>query len=276
VAGRFYPAGPGALADLVDTLVEAVGEGRDEPLAEAYVVPHAGLRYSGATAARVYARLRRHRDAIDRVVLLGPAHFVRLRGCAVPGVPRWSSPLGESPVDEDGVRTLVKAGYALLDDEPHRPEHALEVQLPFLHRFLRPRTPILPVAVGLSTVDDVAAVLAAALAAGPARTVVLDSTDLSHYLDDAAARRQDARTIEAVLELAAERVGPSDACGVYGLRGLLGWARRVGLAAELLYACNSAEATGDPTRVVGYAAFAFSGTRPLSPRPGPAPPRHTR
>jgi AmmeMemoRadiSam system protein B len=113
---------------------------------------------------------------------------------------------------------------------------------------------VLPIAVGKSTVDDVAAVIAAAVAVQPAGTVVLCSTDLSHYLPDASAREQDKRTIEAVLALAPDRVGPGDACGVFALRGLLGWARGAGLRPELLAYGTSADTSGDPSRVVGYPA----------------------
>lgn len=256
VAGRFYPADPAALAEMVDELVGAVEVPGGEELAPAYVVPHAGLRYSGPTAAQVYARLAGRAGEIDRVVLLGPAHYVRLDGCAAPAAARWRTPLGELPVDVDVIRGLAEAGHVRVDDQPHAPEHSIEVQLPFLQRVLRPGTAVVPVAIGLSPVDDVVAVITAARAAG--RTVVLISTDLSHYLDDATAREQDARTADAVLTLAPERIGVRDACGVYGLRGVVGWARTGGLTPSLLHLCTSADTAGDRSRVVGYAAFAFT------------------
>jgi len=258
VAGRFYPADPVALAELVDGLVAGVAVPDGEPPADGYVVPHAGLRYSGPTAAQVYARLARSADGIERIVLLGPAHYVPLEGCAAPAAAHWRTPLGQVPVDTRVVRALAAAGWVVLDDLPHAPEHSLEVQLPFLQRVLRPGTPLVPVAVGQSSVDDVAAVISAALAAGPG-TVVLASTDLSHYLEDGAARQQDARTADAVLNLEPGRIGVRDACGVYGLRGLVGWARAGGLTPTLLHLCTSAETAGDPSRVVGYGAFAFTG-----------------
>jgi hypothetical protein len=258
VAGRFYPADRTALAHEVDRLLDAVPAAGTGP-ANAYVVPHAGYRYSGFTAAHVYARLREHSATVARVVLVGPAHYVPLAGCAVPSTQRWLTPLGELAVDLHGVRALVADGHATVDDAPHAPEHALEVQLPFLQRVLPDGVPILPIVVGRSSVDDVLFTLAAALSAGPAGTVVLCSTDLSHYLDDEAARRQDARTARAVLDLAPERIAQRDACGVYALRGVVGWARYQRLGAEQLHMCTSADTTGDRARVVGYAAFAFSG-----------------
>lgn len=262
VAGRFYPADRDALTALVDGLLDAVPVTDGEPLAAAYVVPHAGLRYSGPTAAHVYARLRTHAAAVNRVVLIGPAHYVPLKDCAVPAADRWSTPLGELSIDVEAVRELAARGRATVDDAPHAPEHSLEVQLPFVQRALGDEVLILPVAIGQSSVEDAAAAVAAADEAGNGGgTVVLCSTDLSHYLEDGAAREQDARTAEAVLALAPDRIGPRDACGVFALRGLVEWARRGELRPELLHLSTSAETAGDTSRVVGYSAFAFYPTQ---------------
>jgi AmmeMemoRadiSam system protein B len=259
VAGRFYPRQPGALAGLVDDLLDAVDVPADEPLAAAYVVPHAGYQFSGPTAGLVYARLRRHADRVRRVILLGPAHYVPLKGCAAPAVAGWVTALGEVRIDEGAVRALAHDGHVAVDDGPHAPEHSLEVQLPFLQRALPATVPVLPILVGTTSVDDVVVTLAAAVDRG---TVVLCSTDLSHYQTRDAAQRQDARTAQAVLDLAAERIGVRDACGVYALRGVVGWARHDGLSARLLHLCTSADTTGDAERVVGYGAFAFSRSAP--------------
>jgi AmmeMemoRadiSam system protein B len=255
-AGRFYPAEAHPLATVVDALLDDVHPPAGAPLADAYVVPHAGYRYSGRTAAHVYARLRHHADRIRRVILVGPSHHVPLQGCAAPSVAAWVTALGEARIDREAIRLLARDGHVVVDDGPHAPEHSLEVQVPFLQRSLPPTVPIVPIAVGTCPVDDVVATLAAA---GKPGTVVLCSTDLSHYLDLVAAEQRDARTVRAVLDLAADRIGRWDACGVHALRGLVGWARQAGLRAELLGRCTSAEATGDASRVVGYAAFAFTG-----------------
>jgi hypothetical protein len=261
VAGRFYPKAADELATVVDGLLDAAGVGSDEPLAEAYVVPHAGYQYSGPTAAQVYARLRGHAGEVRRVVLIGPAHYVPLTGCAGPAAAAWATPLGDAPVDRAALDALAERGHVTVDDRPHEPEHSLEVQLPFLQRVL-PGVPIVPLAVGVSRADDLVPTLLAA--AGPG-TLVLCSTDLSHYLALAAARRQDDRTAQAVLDLAPDRIGLRDACGVYALRGLLAWARHHPLRPALLQLTTSADTTGDPSRVVGYASFAFH-------RPGGPPP----
>jgi AmmeMemoRadiSam system protein B len=258
VAGLFYPAGPAALGQLVDELLDAVPVPDGEPAAPAYVVPHAGYRYSGPTAAYVYARLRRSPEPVRWVVLLGPAHRVPVRGCVVPAADAWRTPLGAVPVAAGAAAALVAAGHAVADDAPLAPEHSLEVQLPFLQRLAPAPVGVLPIAVGLSTVDDVAAALRAAVAATGPGTVILCSTDLSHYLDEAAADAQDAGTAGAVLDLEPERIGPRDACGAFALRGLLGYARLAGLRPALLYRCTSAQTGGDPGRVVGYAAFSLS------------------
>jgi len=254
VAGQFYPADPGELTRLVDELLAL--DVPDEPLAAAYVVPHAGYRYSGQTAAHVYARLRAHAGEIRRVVIVGPSHHVPISGCAISGVAGWRTPLGELPVDP-GATAMAKDGHGVLDDSAHRTEHAIEVQLPFLQRALG-AVPVLPVAVGSSPTDDLVVTIAAAIEFDEPGTVVLCSTDLSHYLTEDQARRQDERTLHAVGELAPERIGVRDACGVFALRGTVGWARHSRLTPRLLHHTTSAETTGDRSRVVGYPAVSFS------------------
>jgi AmmeMemoRadiSam system protein B len=260
VAGRFYPGLAGELAALVDGLLAAVPVPAGEPLADAYVVPHAGYRYSGPTAAQVYARLRGHAAEVQRVVLIGPAHYVPVTGCAATSRTAWATPLGEVPVDRPAVDALAERGQVTVDDLPHEQEHSLEVQLPFLQRALPAGVPIVPLVVGQTGEDHMILILAGCVEPG---TLVLCSTDLSHYLVEAAARRQDGHTAKAVLDLAPDRIGRRDACGVYALRGLVAWARHQRLRPRLLHLGTSADATGDPTRVVGYAAFAFHRRAPV-------------
>jgi AmmeMemoRadiSam system protein B len=253
VAGMFYPAAPEVLAGTVDRLLDSVAVPDGEPAALAYVVPHAGYRYSGATAAQAYARLRG--SHVTRFVIAGPAHRVPVRGCAVPAATGWATPLGTVPIDVDCVAALAGTGLVTVDDAPFSAEHSLEVQLPFLQRVAIGPFTVLPMAVGLSTVDQAAPVLEAA--GGPG-TVLLCSTDLSHYQDEATAQVQDAGTVQAVLDLAPERIGARDACGAFALRALLGYVRVAGLAPRLLERSTSARFSGDTSRVVGYAALAFS------------------
>lgn len=252
VAGTFYPAVPARLAAEVDALLsiaapEPVPAGRMPAL----VVPHAGYRYSGPVAAVAYALARKWAPA--RAVLLGPAHAVPLTGSAVPRAAVWSTPLGPMPVDHAARKRALAVRGVHAADRPHAPEHSLEVQLPFLQRSLDPRLPVLPV-VTAAAPDDVADLLDAA--AGP-DTLVVASTDLSHYLPDEETRRRDRRTLDAVLALDPDRIGPGAACGADALRGLLAWADRTGRNPTLLSYRTSADATGDRTRVVGYAALAL-------------------
>ncbi|HWB38232.1 MAG TPA: AmmeMemoRadiSam system protein B [Rugosimonospora sp.] len=255
VAGRFYPGDPVTLLSTVDDLLAGAGvTGSVDGVARAYVVPHAGLRYSGAVAARVYARLRG--QPVRTVVLVGPAHFVPLRGCAVPTTDAWATPLGDVPIAVDAARALVAGRHAGADDAPHASEHSLEVQLPLLHRVL-PEAAVLPVAVGQVPAPDVAALLDAALAAGGPGTVLVCSTDLSHYLTQDEALATDRVTIDAICERAPGRVGLRAACGVFALRGLLAWATGADAQPALLEHRTSYDTTGDASRVVGYAAFAL-------------------
>jgi MEMO1 family protein len=244
VAGSWYPAEPRELAATVDRLLDAAPEGRP---ARGYLVPHAALAFSGRTAARAYAGLRG--APVERVVLLGPAHFVLFRGCRLSGEDAWRTPLGAVPVDRVAVAALAEQGLATVDDRPHRPEHALEVQLPFLQRGLGEFT-VLPIAVGVSDVDSVARLL---LSVPDDRTVVICSSDLSRHLDRVAAAARDEGTLRKVASLDA-RVNARDACGVYALRGLLGWARATGLRARLLDRSDG----GSANRMAGYAAVEFA------------------
>ena len=253
VAGTFYPARSEQLAATVDSLLQAARPDDRPPAPHAVVVPHAGYVCSGPTAAMAYARI----DPAARVVaVLGPAHWADLRGLAVPRTRTWTTPLGEVTVDEDLCRELQRTGHVVRDDRPHAGEHSIEVQLPFLQRVLRGGWTCLPVAVGTGPPDLVADCLDAL--SGATDVLVVTSTDLSHYHDEATAHRLDRRTCQAVLDREPGAIGRTDACGADALRGLLAWARRRDLAVELLDRSTSADTCGDPNRVVGYAAFAVT------------------
>jgi AmmeMemoRadiSam system protein B len=236
----------------VSGLLDAVTVPDGDELAEAYVVPHAGYRYSGSTAAHVYARLRAHADEIARVVILGPAHRVPLVGAAVPATGRWRTPLGEVPIDSVEATRLVDEGLAAATDAPHEPEHSLEVQLPFL-QLIGSGLPVLPICVGRSAAADVAALVKAVTGPG---VVVLCSTDLSHYLTQPEALERDGETLRSVVELTPDRLEVRDACGFFALRGVLTWAKAAECAVTLYHRCTSADTGGTPDRVVGYCAAA--------------------
>lgn len=255
VAGTFYPSSKSELARHVDTLLDAADRAPPgAPIPAALVVPHAGYVYSGPVAATAYARLRGSAASISRVVAFGPVHHVPVRGAAVPAAGAWATPLGEVPICPV-LRERAVARGAAVDDRPHAPEHALEVQLPFLQRVLGPGFGFLPVAVSELSAGETADLIGEFL--GEEGTLVLVSTDLSHYHDLAAARRLDRRTADAILSRNTSALSSEDACGFYPLRGLVELARRKSLPLELLDLRTSADTAGDPERVVGYGVFAI-------------------
>ena len=254
VAGIFYPAEPDGLAATVDGLL-AAAQGETGSAPHAIVVPHAGYVYSGPIAAVAYRAVEPRAPEIRRVVLFGPPHYVPLEGAVVSAADAWVTPLGVVPVAGDLRADAIRAG-ADPADLPHAPEHSLEVQLPFLQRVLRHEFSVLPVVVGEMQTDAVAALVAALW--GGSDTIVVVSTDLSHYLDDAAARELDRTTSEAITGLRPDAIADDAACGSRALRGLVEHARRAGLTIERLALATSADTSGDRSRVVGYGAFAVA------------------
>jgi MEMO1 family protein len=252
VAGRFYPDDPGLLRADIERLIDAAGP-VSEPLAAAYIAPHAGYRYSGPVAAEVYARLSAHRGRVRRVVLVGPSHHYPLRGHAAAPYERWETPLGEVRVAPTHV-----VGSSRL---PHEAEHSLEVQLPFLQVALGPDIEITPVAFGMGQSPDGARLIAALREEAGKDAVVICSTDLSHYHDRATAERIDAVTAEAIRSLRPREIAPHHACGVFALRATLAWADATGRRPRQLALATSADTAGTPDRVVGYPAFAIE--RPI-------------
>jgi hypothetical protein len=251
VAGTFYPGAADVLRRDVARLLAA--EPETGPAPKAIVVPHAGYAYSGAVAAAAYARLRSAAAELSHVVLVGPSHRVGFRGLAVPSVASFATPLGSVPIDAAARRRVLSHDAVIASDRAHQFEHSLEVQLPFLQAVLGDFT-LLPLVAGDAAAADVAAVLE--LAWGGRETLLVISTDLSHYLDYTAANARDATTTRHILALRADLEG-EDACGCVGLNGFLVAAQRRGLTCRQLARCNSGDTAGDRDRVVGYGAFAF-------------------
>ena len=257
VAGLFYPRERRDLAAAVDGLLHAAAHEASATLypPKALVAPHAGYIYSGPVAATAYATLASRADAITRVVLLGPAHRVPLAGIALPTVDAFRTPLGDVPIDGAAREILLSLPGVVLDDAAHAEEHSIEVHLPFLQRTLRTFS-IVPMVVGRCDPHTVAAALDAVW--GGDETLVIISSDLSHYEDHASAARHDRATAAAVLDGSADAIGPYDACGAYPLRGLLEAAREHALTPALLDLRSSGDTAGSRDRVVGYGAFAFA------------------
>ena len=253
VAGLFYPDDGARLAVMVEQMLAQARDQQSGPVPKVLIVPHAGYVYSGQTAARAYARLAAGRGVIRRVVLLGPAHRVRLRGLALPEVRAFASPLGRVEVDASAVQALADLPQVHSLAAAHAAEHALEVQLPFLLAVLGQFT-LVPLVVGDASPEEMAEVLER-LWGGP-ETLIVISSDLSHYHAYREAMQSDARTVEAVLS-GAGGLDHEQACGATPINGMLAVARRRGMRIELVDQCNSGDTAGDRQRVVGYASFAF-------------------
>ena len=256
VAGTFYPADPAVLRGTVEAaLAQVTARPGTGAAPKALIAPHAGYRYSGPVAATAYATVLGLRGQVDRVVILGPAHTVPLAAVAASGAEAFAGPLGAVPVDTAAVEGLVGAGLAVVSDEAHAAEHSIEVQLPFIQVALGD-VRIVPLVAGRVPASAVADVLDAVW--GGPETLIVVSTDLSHYHDHRTASELDRRTAAAILAARPEALGSGDACGLFALRGLLSAARRRDLSVDLLQLATSADTAGEPDRVVGYGAFALA------------------
>ncbi len=253
--GHFYPRERVTLVRMVDQLLsKAAGSTGGEPWPKAIIAPHAGYAYSGEIAAHAYARLRERSARIKRVVMLGPAHRVAVHGLALPAAERFTTPLGTIDVDQDAISEIEHLSQVVVSEAAHAREHSLEVQLPFLQRVLKAFR-IVPLAVGDTTASAVAEAIEN-LWGGP-ETLIVISTDLSHYLSYDVARETDCRTVEAILALDGTSIGNAEACGSTAVGGLILAARAHRLRPQLLDLRNSGDTAGDRSAVVGYAAVAF-------------------
>lgn len=254
VAGLFYPAHRDELSSAVHALLDAVATPEGAAAPKAIVAPHAGYAYSGPVAASAYARIRALRGVVRRVVLLGPAHRIPVHGLALSSAEAFATPLGEVPVDRAACDEVAALPQVRVFDATHRDEHGIEVHLPFLQETLGEFS-LVPLVVGEASPRQVAEVLDL-LWDGP-ETLIVVSSDLSHYLDYRTAVAHDRATCDAIERLRTETIGPHDACGHAPLCGLLLAAREHGLRVETLDLRNSGDTAGDRTSVVGYGAWAF-------------------
>lgn len=255
VAGRFYPSDP---HDLRASLRRFLDEGfkRHLPIAhrpKAIIVPHAGYDFSGPIAGTAYAQLSRIADSVSRVILLGPAHFVRFAGLAACDADRFETPLGEVSIDSACVQRLLQLPHVCSLDQAHACEHSLEVQVPFLQEALGSGYAIIPIAVGKASVEEVVETLEETW--GGPETVLVVSSDLSHYHDYVTATQIDQETSDLIEKLRWEELGSSRACGYAGIRGLLEIAKRRGLHVTTLDVRNSGDTSGPQDHVVGYGAY---------------------
>lgn len=261
VAGLFYPDEPSTLRRMVDDCLANAGLtnaargdaiSRESP-PKAVIAPHAGYLYSGPVAGSAFEPLRPLSGKIERVVVIGPSHHVPFRGLALPAADRFDTPLGPVELDLEMATSLVELAQVEIDDRPHEREHALEVELPFLTAVLGAFR-LVPLVVGDATPGEVAEVLERSW--GGRETLVVVSSDLSHYLDYETARRTDRQTAAEIVGLRAP-LSPHQACGARAINGLLEvLGRRAGIA-HLLDLRSSGDTAGSRDQVVGYGAFAF-------------------
>ncbi len=250
VAGSFYPADPQQLHSMLTQYLNDAET--DEKVPKAIIAPHAGYIYSGPIAATAYARLKKARDRITRVVLIGPSHRVAFRGLAVSRAETFTTPLGPILVDQKAVETIVQLPFVEYIEQAHTYEHSLEVHLPFLQEMLGDFK-IVPIVAGDASPEQVSQVLAALW--GGDETLIVISSDLSHYHAYATAQQLDKATSLAIENLQYEELAPESACGKVPVSGLLRLAREKSLSVKTIDLRNSGDTAGDRDSVVGYGAY---------------------
>jgi len=253
VAGMFYPNDPSELQANLEALLQHADADKEQP--KAIIAPHAGYIYSGPIAATAYASFYQHHFPIHRIVLMGPAHRVGFHGIAASSADYFSTPLGDIPVDQTSLQSIIDNATVKYFDLAHEQEHCLEVQLPFLQLIFDRNIEIIPLVVGEADSSQVAEVLRA-LWDGP-ETLIVISSDLSHYHDYETAKRLDMRTTTSIEQFHGKELKFESACGCLPIQGLLKVAKEVGLRCKTVDLRNSGDTAGSHNKVVGYGAYAF-------------------
>lgn len=252
VAGSFYPGRPDALRRSVESFLRP--SEKKESLPKAVVAPHAGYQYSGPVAGTAYSLFPGQAAGVKRLALFGPSHRVALRGLALCGAEAFRTPLGDMNVDHSCDEALLKISGVRVMDAAHAQEHSLEAQVPFMQVVFEGAS-LVPVVVGDAEPDGVAAAME--ILCARADTLLVVSTDLSHYLNYEDAKKMDRATTDAILSLCLGEIPENGACGINPLRGLIELAKRKKLRPRLLDLRNSADTAGPAEQVVGYGAYAF-------------------
>lgn len=259
VAGTFYPKNPAQLDNMLDEYLHQ--DIPDVTPPKAIIAPHAGYIYSGPVAASVYANVAKLRSQIKRVVLLGPTHRVYVQGIALPSNSHFATPLGNVPIDTEALKGISTHSFVQYFDAAHEQEHSLEVHIPFLQKVLNDFA-LIPILVGDATPDQVASILEELW--GGDETLIVISSDLSHYLDYETARKIDADTTHLIESFDYKNIGSNQACGCMPMRGLLKLAQEKNMSIQTLDLRNSGDTAGTMDRVVGYGAYALFENRILN------------
>ncbi len=250
VAGTFYPENPHLLHQMINEFLNDAETTAKVP--KVIIAPHAGYIYSGRVAATAYARLKRANDLITRVVIIGPSHRVAFRGLAVSKTQAFITPLGFVAVDQKSVATIADLDYVNFFEEAHTFEHSIEVHLPFLQEMLDDFK-IVPIVAGEATPDQVSQVID--MLWGGDETLIVISSDLSHYHEYAQAKLMDKATSQLIEHLQYELISSDAACGQVPINGLLKLARERSLTIKTIDLHNSGDTAGTKNSVVGYGAY---------------------
>lgn len=256
VAGMFYPANPMELRHLIKDFLEEANSHLPNP--KAIIAPHAGYIYSGPIAASAFACLHQVKDQIKQVVLLGPSHRYFFQGLGASSMDYFETPLGQIKLDQKAIQKILSLPQVSMADEAHQSEHSLEVQLPFLQVVLSDFL-LVPLVISDASVEQIAEVITL-LWNGP-ETLIVISSDLSHYLDYESAKKIDQKTADAIVSLKQENISSDQACGSDGIKGLIQVAKEKNLRVSLIDLRNSGDTAGTKDQVVGYGAFHFSNMR---------------
>lgn len=253
VAGMFYPADPAKLGMMVENMLDQAKAAGTVP--KALIVPHAGYIYSGPVAASGYALLDSVKHLIRKVVLLGPSHRVAFRGLSVSSADYFATPLGKVSIDKAAIKKTLELSFVHAIDQAHAQEHSLEVHLPFLQKTLGDFS-LAPIVAGDAPPEQVSEVLE--LLWGDRETLIVISSDLSHYHDYDTARRMDRKTSEAIETFQWDSIDNNSACGRVGVNGLLLSAQKHHLKVETIDLRNSGDTSGSKDQVVGYGTYVLA------------------
>ncbi|MGI2261176.1 AmmeMemoRadiSam system protein B [Shewanella sp. GXUN23E] len=256
VAGRFYHSDAATLRAELDGWLEPLPA---DPSIRAIVVPHAGYQFSGKVAAQAYRYIRALGERVRRVILVGPAHTMAFDGLALPSADLFVTPLGNVEIDKSLVAKLRDEPKVTVYDLPHAKEHCLEVQLPFLQQALG-QFSLLPLLYSRVTPWYLEEMMAKVW--DPADTLLVISSDLSHYHEYDEACGLDARSM-AMIEEGVPRLTPQQACGATGINALLHLAQHRGWQFERLDYQNSGDTGGNKQRVVGYVSYVVREVQPV-------------